>query len=79
MRPVQGVFRHISHEDIRPIIKEGTTTTSTTSMTTATALSLEPDKLNDFDVLFQASSSSVASKSAVLAMANAFLAMTTII
>ena len=76
MRPVQGVFRHISHEDIRPILKEEDTTTSPT---TTAALSREPDKLNGFDVLFQASSSSVASKCAVLAMVNAVLAVTTII
>ena len=70
MRPVQGVFRHIIHEHIQPIFEVKEVTTIPTK--TEAAISMKPpwrrdNKVDDFDVWFQASSS-VASKNALLAV-----------
>ena len=71
MRPVQGVFRHIVHEHVQPIIEEDKL--ASTTMTGVTAIPMEPpwqsNKVDDVDVLFQASSSSDGSKCALIVMA----------
>jgi len=70
MRPVQGVFRHIVHEHVQPILEDKL---ASTTMTGVTAMPMEPpwqsNKVDDVDVLFQASSSSEGSKCALIVMA----------
>ena len=65
MRPVQGVFRHIIHEHIQPIVEVKKVTTIPEE--TEAAISMEPPWRHENDVWFQASSS-VASKNALLAV-----------
>ena len=80
MRPVQGVFRHIIHEHIQPIIeKKAPPTTSTPWMTPGvSATPMEPpwqrNKVDDFDVLFQASSSSSKASKCVLIVMTIIIA-----
>ena len=70
MRPVQGVFRHIVHEHVQPILEDKL---ASTTMTGVTAMPMEPpwqsNKVDDVDVLYQASSSSDGSKCALIVMA----------
>ena len=71
MRPVQGVYRHIIHEHIQPIVEVKKVTTIPAE--TEAAISMEPpwrrdnEVEDDFDVWFRASSS-VASKNALFAV-----------